>query len=283
MPTQSARVTERRIKKYLAFLAEQEKSPATLGQYAHSLRRLTGFLQGGPLTKAATIAWKESLTRQYAPASVNAMLAAANGLFAFYGWAHCRVRPLKIQKDLFCRTENELSEGEFARLVCAARQCGNQRLVLMLQTLCTTGIRVSELQFITAEAVRQGRAAICCKGKRRVVFLPKKLRRVLQKFLHKQKRTAGAVFVTKTGKPLDRSNIWREMKRLCKLANVAPGKVFPHNLRHLFARTFYSMEKDLSRLADILGHSSTNTTRIYMVESGAAHARQVERMSVFVT
>ena len=177
----------------------------------------------------------------------------------------------------------ELTRAEYIRLVEAAEREGNQRLSLVLQTICATGIRVSELRFITAEAVSVGRAEIFNKGKRRVVFLPDKLQRLLKKYLREQKKTAGAVFTTRTGKPLDRSNIWRDMKKLCESANVEPGKVFPHNLRHLFARTYYSLEKDLSRLADILGHSSVNTTRIYTVESGTVHAQQVARLGLVLT
>lgn len=221
--------------------------------------------------------------RHYAAASVNAMLAAVNGFLSFCGWSDCRVKPLKIQRELFCREEQELSREEYLRLVRAAVQSGNERLSLVLQTICSTGIRVSELLFITAEAVRSGRAVVRCKGKTRYILLPERLRRALSAYLAKQKRAAGPVFITRTGKPLDRSNIWRDMKALCKRAGVKAGKVFPHNLRHLFARTFYSLEKDLSRLADILGHTNVSTTRIYTVESGAAHRRQMERMGLVIT
>ena len=190
---------------------------------------------------------------------------------------------MKIQKALFCDERRELTRAEYARLVSAAQKVGNERLSLVMQTICATGIRVSELRFITVEAVTTGRAEICNKGKRRTVFLPGRLRRLLRKYLQKQKKTAGAVFTTRTGRPLDRSNIWRDMKALCESADVEPGKVFPLNLRHLFARTYYSLEKDLSRMADILGHSSVNTTRIYTVESGGVHQRQLERMGLIIT
>ena len=193
------------------------------------------------------------------------------------------MRQLKIQKAGFCDKNLELSRAEYARLVAAAREGGCERLSLVIQTICATGIRVSELRFITAEAIRTGRAEVSNKGKRRTVFLPNQLRQVLGGYLQKQKRTAGAVFVTRTGEPLDRSNIWRDMKRLCSQAGVAPEKVFPHNLRHLFARTYYSKEKDLSRLADLLGHSSVNTTRIYTMESGGVHAKQMERLGLVLT
>ena len=282
-------LTPGHIRRYAAHLREQERAPATIRKYVHDLTALLNWLDGAPVTKAALIAWKEELTAAHAPATVNSTLAAVNGFLAWAGWRECAVKLLKIQKSLFCAADKELTKAEYARLVQAAERRENRRLSLIIQTICATGIRVSELKFITAEAVATGRAEIVNKGKRRVVFLPSKLRRLLRDYLRAEKITAGteavcqAVFVTRTGKPLDRSNIWRDMKRLCKSAGVEPSKVFPHNLRHLFARTFYALEKDLSRLADILGHSSINTTRIYTVESGAAHARQLERMGLILT
>lgn len=240
-------------------------------------------MNGQPLTKAALIAWKKALTADHAPATVNSMVAAVNSFLSFMGWCECKIKLLKIQKAIFCDPDKELTRAEYARLVRAAEQKENQRLSLIIQTICATGIRVSELRYITVQAVQTGRAEVSNKGKRRAVFLSGKLRRLLEKYLRTQKITAGAVFVTRSGKPVDRSNIWRDMKRLCESAGVEPEKVFPHNLRHLFARTYYAMERDLSRLADILGHSSVNTTRIYTVESGAVHARQVERMWLVLT
>ncbi len=229
------------------------------------------------------IGWKEALSADHAPATVNSMLVAVNGFLRFMGWHALTVRLLKIQRPLFREEQRELSKDEYARLVDAAQRAGDERLALILQTICATGIRVSELRFISAEAVRSGRAEVCNKGKRRTVFLPDRLRRLLKTYLKKQKITAGAVFVTRTGRPLDRSNIWRAMKALCKSAEVEPSKVFPHNLRHLFARAYYALEKDLARLADILGHSSINTTRIYTMESGTVHARQIGRMGLVIT
>ena len=275
--------TAAHIRRYALYLREQERAPATIQKYLHDLDALLDYLDGAPVTKAALIGWKEELAQRHAPATVNSMIAAVNGFLRFMGWRECAVKLLNIQKSLFCDESRELTRSEYARLVRAAEQDGNQRLALVLQTICATGIRVSELRFITVEAVQTGRAEIVNKGKRRTVFLPDKLRRLLQKYLRGQKKTAGAVFTTRTGKPLDRSNIWRDMKRLCESAGVEPGKVFPHNLRHLFARTYYTLEKDLSRLADILGHSSINTTRIYTVESGSVHLRQMERMALVLT
>lgn len=268
---------------YLDYLREQERSDATIKKYAHDLRTLFEFLNGRPLAKDILLDWKTSLTENCAPATVNSMLAAVNSFLDFMGLRELKIKPLKIQKSPFRDEQKELTQAEYARLVHAAESMGNERLSLMIQTICATGIRVSELKFITAEAVRTGHAEVNNKGKRRIVFLTDKLRRLLKKYLQKQKITAGAVFVTRSGKSLDRSNIWRDMKALCESAGVAPGKVFPHNLRHLFARTYYTLEKDLSRLADILGHSNVNTTRIYTAESGLAHARQMERMGLVLT
>lgn len=277
------------IRRYAAYLREQERAPATIQKYVHDLNTFLEHLDGAPVTKVALIAWKEALTAAHAPATVNSMLAAVNGFLSWMGWRECAVRLLKIQKSLFCDESRELTRAEYARLVRAAERKKNRRLSLIIQTICATGIRVSELRFITVGAVAAGRAEIVNKGKRRIVFLPAKLRRLLRNYLRAQKITAGtedvcrAVFVTRTGRPLDRSNIWRDMKRLCESAGVESSKVFPYNLRHLFARTYYAIERDLSRLADILGHSSVNTTRIYTVESGSIHARQLERMGLVTT
>ena len=276
-------LTAEHIHHYLNYLREQERATATIQKYAHDLNALLGWLGGRELTKAALIVWKEALADIHAPAMVNSMLAAVNGFFKFMNWRELTVKPLKIQKSIFCDEHRELTREEYVRLVRAAERKENKRLALILQTICATGIRVSELKFITVEAVQAGRAEVSNKGKRRTVFLPDKLRRLLRNYLKGQKKTAGAVFTTRTGKPIDRSNIWRDMKALCESAGVEPGKVFPHNLRLLFARTYYTLEKDLSRLADILGHSSVNTTRIYTVESGAVHARQMERMGLVLT
>ena len=276
-------LTREAIEQYSAYLREQERADNTISKYRHDLDVLYKWLDGGTLTKGKMIEWKEHLVTVYAAASVNSMLAAVNGFLDFMDWRELTVKPLKIQKSLFCDESRELTKEEYVRLVEAARQDGNERLALILQTICATGIRISELKFITAEAVFTGRAEVRNKGKLRTVFLPDKLCGLLKKYLRKQGRSRGAVFVTRTGKPLDRSNIWRDMKKLCESAGVDPGKVFPHNLRHLFARTYYSLEKDLSRLADILGHSNVSTTRIYTVESGRIHAHQIGRMGLVVT
>ena len=271
------------IRRYLTYLQEQERSSNTLSKYAHDLGALLAYLGGAPLTKAALIGWKEQLAAALAPASVNSMLVAVNGFLQFCGWPELRVKLLKIQKSVFADEEKELSRAEYERLVNAAKLLENERLALVLQTICATGIRVSELRFITAEAVNLGRAEIANKGKRRTVFLPGKLCKLLSAYLRKQDKTSGPVFTTRSGKPLDRSNIWRDMKSLCASAGVDPKKVFPHNLRHLFARTFYAIDHDLSRLADILGHSNISTTRIYTAECGSVHAQQMERLQLIVS
>lgn len=283
MSRKHSMLTETLITHYLLHLREAERSANTISKYAHDLHVLLSYLRGRPLTKEALIEWKKQLIATLAPESVNSMLAAANGFLQFCGWAELRIKLLKIQRSVFIDEEKELSRNEYERLVRAAKQNENERLALVLQTICATGIRVSELKFITAEAVRCGRAEINNKGKLRIVFLRGKLCRLLTDYLNRQGRTQGSVFVTRNGKPLDRSNIWRDMKSLCQSAGVDPKKVFPHNLRHLFARTFYAVDHDLSRLADILGHSNISTTRIYTAECGNIHAQQIERLHLIIT
>ena len=270
------------IDNYITYLQEQERSQTTIKKYRHILIKLCQDMDGGVVSKATLIEWKNTLTNDHAPASVNTMLTCVNGFLTFLGWNDLSLKLLKLQANLFLDDRKELTRAEYTRLVQTAQSHGKERLALLLQTICATGIRISELQYITAEAVFCGRAHISNKGKHRVVFLPEKLCRLLKQYLKKEKKTAGAVFTTRNGKPLDRSNIWRDMKAICEIAHVDKEKVFPHNLRHLFARTFYTLEQDLSRLADILGHSSINTTRIYTAESGRIHAQQMERTELVV-
>lgn len=283
MPKKKPLLTPSLIQKYIVHLREQERSAATIQKYTHDLNVLCADLGGQPLTKAVLIEWKQQLIAEYAPASVNSMLAAVNSFLSFMGWRELTVKPLRIQKALFADESKELTRAEYTRLVRTAEQKENERLSLVIQTICATGIRVSELKFITVEAVFCGRAEITNKGKRRTIFLPDKLRNLLKHYLKAQKKTTGPVFTTRTGRPLDRSNIWRDMKALCESAGVEPSKVFPHNLRHLFARTYYTLERDLSRLADILGHSNISTTRIYTAESGHIHQQQMERMGLVLS
>lgn len=273
-------ILSNKLKEYIIYLRREERSRNTLEKYSRDLRAFFVFLAGRELGKEALLDWKERLVAAYAPASVNSMLAAVNG---FFDWLECpqyKVRPLKIQREIYSRPERELNINEYKRLVQAAREKKNQRLALLLQTICSTGIRVSELTSITVDALHTGRTSVDCKGKRRTVFLSKELCRSLKQFCRERKIEKGVVFRTAGGRPLDRTNIWREMKALCKSAGVEQSKVFPHNLRHLFARTYYSLEKDLSRLSDLLGHSSIETTRIYTMESGSRHIRQIERMGL---
>lgn len=273
----------KKISDFRKYLIEQERSPYTIEKYIHDAKVFLEFIDKRTINKELVIDFKTFLGERYATSSANSMLAAVNHFLKFIGFAEFRVKPFKIQRALFVPEEKELCRNEYLRLIEAAKQQKNERLMLIVETICATGIRISELKFITTESVGTGRAEIRCKGKLRTVFLPPQLCKLLKKYIQKQKITAGAVFITRNGKQLDRSNIWRDMKKLCNLTVVSPQKVFPHNLRHLFARTYYSIEKDLSRLADILGHSNVNTTRIYTIESGRTHARQIERLNLVIT
>lgn len=268
---------------WLRSLREDERSQATLEKYHRDVMGFYLFLPAGkPVDKGAVQSFKEHLLQRYRVSSVNSILTALNGFFRFMGWHECRVRTVRTQRNLFCAPEKELTKKEYLRLLAAAERESNQRLNLLMQTICSTGIRVSELKFVTVEAVRQGRALVSCKNKTRVIFLPKPLCRILSKYIRQQGIESGSVFVTRSGRPMDRSNIWAAMKALCVSAGVEPGKVFPHNLRHLFARTFYSIEKDITHLADLLGHSSIETTRIYTISSGEEHRKKIELLGLVV-
>lgn len=269
-----------KVKDFAIYLQSEERSKNTVTKYVRDLRAFFTFGGGGEITKATVLDWKEKLIKDYAPTSVNSMLAAVNSFLDWLDLPQMKVKPLKIQRKIFARPEKELTKQEYDRLVQAAQDKNNERLALLLQTICSTGIRVSELSYFTVRAVQSGRVTVDCKGKNRTVFLPNNLCKSLRRYCREQHIDKGVVFRTASGAPLDRSNIWRDMKNLCKSAGVEPSKVFPHNLRHLFARTYYSIEKDLSRLADLLGHSSITTTRIYMMETGKEHLRQLERMGL---
>ena len=274
------KITTEIIKSFNDYLIDEEKAVATVNKYLHDVGELQRWLGEQELCKSAVLAYKSYLCDHYAPTSVNAALSSLNSFFNFMEWYDLRVKNLKIQKQIFASTDKELTKSEYSRLLQAAKQKKNERLYLLMQTICSTGIRVSEVRYITVEAVVRGVADINCKGKRRQVFLPKQLCKILRRYINEQKIKSGAVFVTKKGNPLDRSNIWSDMKKLCKSANVSDKKVFPHNLRHLFARTYYSLQKDIVRLADILGHSSVNTTRIYTMETGEIHRKQIEMLGL---
>ena len=276
------KITEETVTEFRRYLLEEEKSASTLEKYIRDVSCFAAWLGGGEVCKSAVLSYKQKLIKSYAPASVNSVLSALNSFFAFSEWFDCRVKTLKIQRRIFSSGETELTKAEYERLLLAAKGKKNQRLYLLIQTICSTGIRVSEHRFITVDAVRRRQAVISCKGKMRIVILPKQLCRLLSGYISEQKLKGGSVFVSKNGNPLDRSNIWSDMKRLCESANVAKEKVFPHNLRHLFARTYYSVQKDIVRLADILGHSSVNTTRIYTMENGEIHRKQIQKLGLLI-
>ncbi|MBQ6165586.1 MAG: tyrosine-type recombinase/integrase [Clostridia bacterium] len=260
-------------------LSSDEKSEATAEKYLHAAEEFAEFLSGRAVTRELALEYKRTLSdRGYAAKSVNVNVAALNSLFAFLKLSGCKLKAMKIQKRVFSDEKTELTEPEYHRLVNAARRMRNSRLALIITTICATGIRVSELQSITVEAAQKGEATVTNKGKTRAVLIPRELQKKLLKYAEKRKIKTGAIFVTRGGKPVDRTNVWREMKTLCATARVDPAKVFPHNLRRLFARTFYKIEKDIAKLADLLGHSSIDTTRIYIMSTRRAHRKQIERM-----
>ena len=267
-----------KIEAFREYLQNEEKARATVLKYMRDVNEFFVWLGETALSRERVLEYKALLCERYAPASVNAALASLNRFFGFLERYDLRVKSLKIQKTIFSSAEKEIGKNEYERLVQTADKKKNERLSLVLQTIASTGIRISELSHMTVQAISQGMAEISCKGKYRRIFLPKKLCKLLKEYAKKQKIKSGPVFVTKNGKPLDRSNIWTEMKKLCRAAGVSEKKVFPHNLRHLFARTYYKMHKDVVRLADILGHSSVNTTRIYTMESGETHRSQIEKL-----
>ena len=276
-------LNESLIEDFGKYLVLEEKSEHTIEKYLRDVRAFSVFAGQGEISKETVLAYKQHLSESdYAVRSINSMLASLNSLFDWLGWQDCRVKTLKTQTLIFCPQEKELSKAEYLRLVNAAKQKGNERLNLILQTICSTGIRVSELEFITVEAARSGEAIVTCKGKTRAVFLVKDLQKKLLRYATQRGIHGGCIFITRTGRPISRTNIWREMKSLCEQANVDPRKVFPHNLRHLFARVFYGLEKDIAKLADILGHSSINTTRIYIISSGTEHRQRMESMRMVV-
>lgn len=265
------------------YLRREERAEGTIEKYLRDLQAFLTWLEDRPLTKETTAAWKEELlTHSYAPATINSMLAALNAFLRFANREDCRVKFLKLQRRLFRDEGRELTREEYQRLLTAARTLGRERLALLMETISATGIRVGEVKYITLEAARRGRTEIALKGKIRTILLPRKLCHKLQKYARKQKIASGELFLTGSGKPLHRRQIWAEMKALCKHAGVAESKVFPHNLRHLFATAFYRACKDVVRLADVLGHSSIETTRIYLLTTGKEHRRALERLG-FVT
>ena len=276
-------LTDKLVAEFSAHLKQEEKSQNTTEKYLRDVRMFAAHFRGTEITKEMVIAYKSKLLAEhYAVRSVNSMLASLNSLFTFLGWSDCKVKSMKLQRQIYCPEEKELTKAEYLRLVNTAKRKGKERLNLILQTICGTGIRVSELEYITVEAAKSGKAVVALKGKTRSVFLVKELQKKLLRYATEQNISSGTIFITRNGKPLSRTNIWREMKGLCQEAGVHPQKVFPHNLRHLFARVFYGIEKDIAKLADILGHSSINTTRIYIISTGSEHRKRMENMHLIL-
>lgn len=275
-------ITNSMIGEFENYLRSDEKSNNTIEKYLRDVKAFSVFTAGRKISKAVVMEFKASLVESYEITSANSMIAAVNAFLRFMGWLDCCIKQFKVQKKAFCSEDKELTKAEYISLVNTAKHKGNERLNLILLTICGTGIRVSELQFITVEAVRKGEAIVSCKNKTRTVFIVRELQKKLLNYIKAKGITTGCVFITKSGKPMSRCNIWREMKALCEQARVSPDKVFPHNLRHLFARTFYGIEKDIAKLADILGHSNINTTRIYIITTGAEHKRKLENMRLII-
>ena len=275
------KLTEETLMQFRQHLEAEEKSPATVEKYVRDVVRFGDFAGEEKVTKETVIAWKRKLQEEdYAPTSINSMLASLNSLLKFLGWQTCRVRSLRIQRQTYLCPEKELNRDEYLQLLKAAE--GRPQLKLVMETICGTGIRVSELCHFTVEAANRGEVRIQCKGKMRTILIPAKLRKLLLRFARQNRIATGIIFQTRSGRPVNRSNIWAQMKNLCEEAGVSPSKVFPHNLRKLFARAFYRQEKDIAQLADVLGHSSINTTRIYIMSSGTEHRRKIDRLGLVV-
>lgn len=269
------------IREYAKRLYREEKSKATQEKYLRDVRVFYEYSMDNEITREIVVAWKQSLvSKGYAIRSINSMLASVNSLLDCLGASDCKVKNIRTQRKMYCTEDQELTKAEYMRLLAASKK--NEQLNLVIQTICGTGIRVSELRFFTVEAIRNGEVTVNCKNKTRTILVPGKLKNILLNYSKKRGIASGTIFITRTGKPLNRSNIWSAMKKLCESAGVKPSKVFPHNLRKLFARTFYGIEKDIAKLADILGHSSINTTRIYIITTGMEHRRKIERLGLVV-
>jgi len=274
-------LTQDQLNAFTQYLREEEREFGTIEKYTRDVSAFMSWASGRGIDKDLAARWKEHLKDgDFQPETINSKLSALNKFFSFLGWNECRVKYLKIQHKLFRRADRDLTKEDYKKLLDTASSSGKERLALLMETICATGIRVSEVKYITLEAVNAGRVDISLKGKIRTILIPGKLCRKLQKYAKKKKIASGEVFLTRNGKGLSRRQIWAEMKALCKKAGVAASKVFPHNLRHLFAQTFYRVYKDVARLADVLGHSSIETTRIYLLSSGTEHARQLEQLGL---
>lgn len=277
------KIIEKKLKDFTENLYREEKSEGTIEKYLCDLRQFAEWMRGKPITKNCIIIWREEmLLRGYKPATVNGKIAALNKAFAFWGWNDLKVKALKVQRQLFREQSRELTREEYERLVRTAQNLKKERLALVIETMCATGIRVSELRYITREAVENGRTEIRMKGKIRTILISGKLCRKLSRYAQKQKITAGEIFITAKGSSLSRKQIWAEMKKLCEAANVEDSKVFPHNLRHLFARCFYRVCRDIVRLADVLGHTNVETTRLYLISTGIMHEKTLEQLHLIL-
>ena len=269
------------IKEFVNYLCREEKSSATQEKYLRDVQAFCEYVDGNEIAKEQVVAWKKHLVESgYAVRSINSMLASVNSLLDFLHLSNCKVKNIRTQQQTYCAEDKELTKSEYLRLLTASKK--NEQLNLVIQTICGTGIRVSELRYFTVEAIRCGEVTVDCKSKSRTILVPGKLKTILLNYAKKHDISTGAIFTTRSGRPLDRSNIWSAMKKLCEVAGVKPSKVFPHNLRKLFARTFYGVEKDIAKLADILGHSSINTTRIYIMTTGVEHRRKIERLGLII-
>ena len=273
-------LSDKLLKMYIQYLREQERSESTIKSYQRELMSLQLFLDCQPMTKDKLLSYKTMLTSQYAPTTCNVSIAAINSYIKYIGRPDLTLKPLKIQKQIYETADKELTRREYDKLIRAANINGQEKLSLIIQTICSTGIRISELQYISVESLKEGKTLVTNKGKSRIVFIPAQLQRVLKKYVINSNISSGPIFATRSGKPIDRSNIWASMKKLCHIAGVNPQKVYPHNLRHLFAHTYYNQYHDLSRLSDLLGHTSINTTKIYTMETGAVHARQIAALEL---
>lgn len=276
------KITREIVNKYKNYLTNEEKSLSTIEKYVRDVIIFARWLKGAVLDKKVVLEYKQYLIENYAPASVNSMISSLNSFFLYNEWFDLKVKSVKIQKQIFSNEERELTKEEYERLLNTAKRSNKKRLYYLMQTICSCGLRVSELKYITIDAVRKGQTIINCKGKMRIVVLPNKLCKMLLTYIKEANIKTGSVFVSKNGNPVNRTNIWADMKKLCKDAGVSRLKVFPHNLRHLFARIYYSIQKDVVRLADILGHSNINTTRIYTMESGKMYRKQIQKIGLLL-
>ncbi len=277
-------VTNKLVEKFREYLYEEEKSNATVSKYICDIKKLKEYANGHELDKKLIVSYKEYLQNKgcYKSGSINSFLVAANCFFQFMGWNDLKIKTIKVQKKAFMPNNMDLSKAEYKKLVAAAEKSGKIQLAMLIQTLCAIGLRVSELAFITVKSVNEGTVNVYCKGKERQILIPKALQIKLLYYIHKNGTKNGVVFRTRNGKPINRSNIWREMKSLCQEAGVEQEKVFPHNLRHLFAKTFYNTCKDIAKLADILGHSSIETTRVYIMTTSREYQKHMDEMDLVV-